>query len=150
CADVAARFRGLVAGIQGDTVLVHFGYEEVREHDPERAIRAGTELVGAVCGLGPPGALHAHIGIATGLTLVGGAPRSREAVSAAGRAVNLALHLRSAAPADGVLVTGRTRELVGDFFDYREMPPLALAEGLAPIPVWRVAAERMNAGRFDA
>src|SRR5262249_8993061 len=70
--------------------------------------------------------------------------------AATGRAVNLAMRLRSAAPADGVLVTGRTRDLVGDFFDYRAMEPLVLADDLAPVPVWRGIGGRGNAGRFEA
>jgi predicted ATPase len=54
------------------------------------------------------------------------------------------------APPDGVLVAGRTRELIGDFFDCQAADPLVLAEGLEPVAVWRVRGERRNAGRFDA
>src|SRR5262245_1843660 len=149
CAEVAAQFRGVVTGILGDTVLVHFGYKEAQEHDPERAVRAGLALVHATRNLGR-GALRPRIGIATGLMLVAASPGPQDEAVATGWAVNLALHLRSVAPADGVLVTGRTRELVGDFFTYEEMEPLVLADDLAPIPIWRVAAEKTNTGRFEA
>jgi class 3 adenylate cyclase len=32
----------------GDGVLVYFGYPQAHEHDAERAVRAGLELVAAV------------------------------------------------------------------------------------------------------
>ena len=35
----------------GDGVLVYFGYPQAHEHDAERAVRAGLELIQAVDGL---------------------------------------------------------------------------------------------------
>ena len=68
----------------GDGVLAYFGYPQAHEGDPERAVRAGLELVEAVAALAPRPELRleARIGIATGLVVVGdligeGAPRSR-------------------------------------------------------------------------
>ena len=150
CADVAARFRGVVPRILGDGLLIYFGYTEAQEHDPERAVRAGLELVGALRNLDLPSALHPHIGIATGLMMVGASPGPPDEFAATGEALNLALRLQSAAPADSVLITSRTRELVGDFFDYRAMEPLVLANDLAPVTVWRVTGESAVAGRFEA
>jgi class 3 adenylate cyclase len=46
CADVAARFRGVVARVLGDSLLIYFGYRR-QEHDPS-AVRAGLELIGAI------------------------------------------------------------------------------------------------------
>jgi len=150
CVDVAAHFRGLVARLLGDSVLIYFGYEEAQEHDPERAVRAGLELIGAISNLALPGALHPHVGIATGVLMVGISAGPPDAFAATGQALNIALRLQSAAPSDSVLITGRTRELVGDFFDYQEMEPLVLADDAAPVAVWRVTGENTNAGRFEA
>src|SRR5215471_11461945 len=150
CADVAAHFRGLVARLLGDSVLIYFGYERAQEHDPERAVRAGIKLIGAIRNLGLPGAVHAHIGISTGVMMVGISPGPPDAFAATGQALNIALRLQSAAPPDGVLITGRTRELVGEFFDYQETEPLVLADNVAPEAVWRVTGENANAGRFEA
>ena len=50
-AEVVARFGGFVAKYMGDGVLVYFGYPEAHEDDPERAVRAGLELVAAVASL---------------------------------------------------------------------------------------------------
>jgi class 3 adenylate cyclase/predicted ATPase len=150
CADVAARFRGVVARILGDSVLIYFGYLEAQEHDPERAVRAGLELIGAINKLDLPGALRPHIGVATGVMMVGAPSGPPDEFAATGQALNLALRLQSAAPPDGVLISSRTRELVGDFFDYQEMGPLALADDRAPVAVWRVIGENTHAGRFEA
>jgi class 3 adenylate cyclase/predicted ATPase len=150
CADVAAHFRGSVAQLIGDSVLIYFGYEQAQEHDPERAVRAGVELIGAIRNLGLPGAVHAHIGISTGVMIVGISPGPPDAFAATGHALNIALRLQSAAPPDSVLITGRTRELVGEFFDYQEMEPLVLTNNVTPIEVWRVIGENTNAGRFEA
>ena len=42
------RFEGFVARYIGDGVLAYFGYPHAQEHDAERAIRAGLELVDEV------------------------------------------------------------------------------------------------------
>jgi DNA-binding winged helix-turn-helix (wHTH) protein/predicted ATPase len=145
CADVAARFRGLVVRVPGDSVLLYFGYEQAGEDDPERAVRAALALVDAVRNLHLPGALHPHIGIATGSLLV-----QADTSAATGRALSLALHLPAAAPPSGVLITERMRALVGGFFECREMVPLVLGNALPPVAVWQVIGERTDAGRFDA
>ena len=150
CAGVAARFRGAVARISGDSLLIYFGHKEAQEHDPERAVRAGLELISAIRNLDLPSALHPHIGIATGLMMVGASPGPPDEFAVTGQALNIALRLQSAAPSNSVLITSRTRELVGDFFNYQEMEPLWLADDLAPVTVWCVTGESNSADRFDA
>ena len=44
-AEAVRRFDGFVAKYMGDGVLVYFGYPEAHEDDPERAVRAGLELI---------------------------------------------------------------------------------------------------------
>lgn len=150
CADVAAGFGGVMAGTLGDSVVIYFGCKEAQEHDPERAVRAALDLVDAIRNIEVPGALHTHIGVATGIMLVGAPSGSGEELAATGQALNIALRLQSAAPSDSVLITDRTRELVGDFFDCRAMEPLVLADDLPLVAVWRVTGESAKAGRFEA
>ena len=50
-AETVQRFSGFVAKYMGDGVLVYFGYPQAHEHDAERAVRAGLELIKAVGGL---------------------------------------------------------------------------------------------------
>jgi alpha-ketoglutarate-dependent taurine dioxygenase/class 3 adenylate cyclase/predicted ATPase len=150
CVEVAQRFCGLVASVLGDSVLISFGYPEAQEDDPDRAVRAGLALVGAIRSLDLPRTLRPHIGIATGLMLVGGSAASADAFGATGRPLSLALHLQSAAPPDTVLIGSRTRELVGGLFECEEMEPLVLGDSLPRFAAWRVTGERTDAGRFDA
>jgi class 3 adenylate cyclase/predicted ATPase len=154
-ADVAARFGGLVARVLGDSVLVYFGYREAQEDDPERAVRAGLELVAAIGSLRLPAGLRPHIGIATGSLLVGPGRVPADALAADasavwGPALSRAEHLSSAAAPGGVVIGSATRELVGAFFECREMEPLVLCDVLQPIAAWQVIRERAGAGRFDA
>ena len=64
------RFGGFVANYMGDGVLVYFGYPEAHEHDAERAVRAGLELIAAVAALKTSVSLQTRVGIATGLVVV--------------------------------------------------------------------------------
>ena len=73
-------------------------------------MRAGLELIGAIAKLGVPAPLHPHIGIGTGLMMVGtstGAGPPDE-FAATGQALNLALRLQSVAPSESVLITSHT------------------------------------------
>jgi len=53
-AETVQRFGGFVAKYMGDGVLVYFGYPQAHQHDAERAVRAGLELVSAVGALKDP------------------------------------------------------------------------------------------------
>ena len=73
CAETIERNGGFVAKYIGDGILAYFGYPHAHEHDAERAVRAGLNLVEAVPKLatnaGSP--LQVRVGIATGLVVVG-------------------------------------------------------------------------------
>jgi class 3 adenylate cyclase len=47
-AEAVRRFGGFVAKYMGDGVLIYFGYPEAHEHDAERAVRAGLEVIAGV------------------------------------------------------------------------------------------------------
>src|SRR5262252_5662217 len=51
CTELVERDGGFVARYMGDGVLAYFGYPRADEHDAERAVRAGLQLVEAVAGL---------------------------------------------------------------------------------------------------
>jgi class 3 adenylate cyclase len=65
-AETVQRFGGFVAKYMGDGVLVYFGYPQAHEDDAERAVRAGLELIQAVCALKSSALLQTRVGIATG------------------------------------------------------------------------------------
>ena len=151
-ADAVEPLHGIMVRTPGDSLLIYFGYPEAQEDDAERAVRAALELVRSVprVDIALSTRLHLRIGIATGVMLVGNIGTSQN-YSAIGESLNLALHLRSVTPADGVVIAVSTRELIGRFFDCEKLEPTALEAGLEPVPAWRVMGESVvAAGRFDA
>jgi class 3 adenylate cyclase len=81
CAGLIESNRGFVAKYMGDGVLAYFGYPEAHEHDAENAVRAALAIVAAapklITAAGAP--LHARVGVATGLVVVGDLLGSGEA-----------------------------------------------------------------------
>lgn len=151
---VVQRAGGHVARYIGDSMLAYFGYPEAREDDPERAVRAGLDLVAAVRGIAPrPGVvLDARVGIHTGLVVVGdlvsGTGRAADAV--AGETPNVAARLHAAAPPGGVLMGEPTRRLVGGLFDFVDCGSLEIKGVAAPMQAWRATGESGAQGRFEA
>jgi class 3 adenylate cyclase len=148
------RVGGHVAKFLGDGVLAYFGWPKADEHATERAVRAGLAIAAAVPGLRSPGGepLAAHVGIATGLVVVGeligeGAAREEAVV---GETPNLAARLQGLAEPGMVVVAPGTRRLLGDLFEFEDMGPRALKGVAEPVRVWRVSGPGDAEGRFEA
>jgi class 3 adenylate cyclase len=128
-----ARFEGYVAKYIGDGVLAYFGYPRAHENEAERAVRAGLAAVAAVHSLGSAHGetLAARVGIATGPVVVGeligeGAAREETVV---GDTLNLAARLQTLAEPGTVVISARTRELVGGLFELTELGLQPLKRG---------------------
>src|SRR5262249_15152292 len=67
-----------------------------------------------------------------------------------GETPNLAARLQEMAPANAVLVAERTRRLVGDLFDYRDLGALTVKGMAEPVPCWQVLSESTIDNRFEA
>jgi class 3 adenylate cyclase len=150
--ETVGRFGGFVAKYMGDGVLVYFGYPQAHEDDAERAVRAGLELVSAVTALKTRVVLQARVGIATGLVVVGdliGSGASQEQ-AIVGETPNLAARLQELAAPGGVVISERTRRLLGDLFTYKELGGMHLKGFAEPVPAWNVVGEGAAASRFDA
>ncbi len=122
-AEIVRRFDGLVAKYMGDGVLVYFGYPEAHEDDPERAVRAGLELVAAVGNLKTEAALQTRVGIATGLVVIGdliGSGASQEQ-AVVGKTPNLAARLQGVAEPNMVVIAESTRRLLGNLFELDDL-----------------------------
>jgi class 3 adenylate cyclase len=112
-AETVQRFGGFVAKYMGDGVLVYFGYPQAHEHDAERAVRAGLDLVAAVGALKTHVPLQTRVGIATGLVVIGdliGSGASQEQ-AIVGETPNLAARLQGVAEPDAVVTRGIDHEL---------------------------------------
>jgi predicted ATPase/class 3 adenylate cyclase len=122
-ADTVQRFGGYIAKYMGDGVLVYFGYPQAHEHDAERAVRAGLELIQAVGVLKSGASLQTRVGIATGLVVVGDLIGSGEAQERGivGETPNLAARLQGIAEPNTVVIAEATRKLLGNLFELEDL-----------------------------
>ena len=100
--DAIHRYEGYVARFLGDGIMAYFGYPSPHEHNAERALRAGLDVIAAVGKLNaqvetPQGVRYAvRVGVATGLAVVGdliGAGSAEEEKAAVGVTPHLAARL---------------------------------------------------------
>lgn len=154
CAGMIARFDGHVARFMGDGVLAYFGFPRAHEDDAERAVRAALDLVSAVGRLSsrPGVTLQLRVGIATGTVVVGDliGERASQEQAVVGETPALAARLQASARPNEVLVSARTRRLVGGLFDFEDAGLQRLKGFAEPVQVWRVVAETKIEDRFAA
>jgi class 3 adenylate cyclase len=153
-AAVIERAGGFVAKYMGDGVLAYFGYPRADEHDAERAVRAGLQLVEAVAGVDTAAEmrLQVRVGIATGLVVVGdligkGAAQEQAVV---GETPNLAARLQALAAPGTVVIGPSTRRLTGGLFDYADLGAVEIKGLAAPVVASRVLRESGAESRFEA
>ncbi len=128
------RHNGTVVQVMGDGVLAYFGAPQAQEDDPERAIRAGLEIVARIKEFarrsGQQRSLSnfsVRVGINTGLVVVGElSPEKHLEYKALGDAVNLAARLQQIAPPGGVLVSHATYRHVRGLFEVQPQEPFTV------------------------
>jgi predicted ATPase/class 3 adenylate cyclase len=154
CTEIVQRNGGFAAKFMGDGVLAYFGYPQAHEHDAERAVRAGLNLVETVPKLtthaGSP--LQVRVGIATGLVVVGdligtGAAQEQAVV---GETPNLAARLQALAEPGAVVIASSTRRLTGGLFEYRDLGTVSLKGFAENVPAWQVLGAGAAESRFEA
>jgi class 3 adenylate cyclase len=146
-AETVEGFGGFVARYMGDGALIYFGYPQAHEDDAERATRCGLALVDRVPRLNLGEKLHARVGIATGLVVVGGEVVEHDIV---GETPNLAARLQALAEPDTVIIAASTRRLVGDLFEYRDIGMVEVKGIAGPILIGQVLRPSAVASRFEA
>jgi class 3 adenylate cyclase/predicted ATPase len=150
--ETVRRFDGFIAKFMGDGILVYFGYPEAHEDDPERAVRAGLELIAAVGALQTHAPLQTRIGIATGLVVVGDPIGTGTAQEQAivGKTPNLAARLQAIAEPNTVAIADGTRKLLGNLFELEDLgcPDLKGISGVER--AWAVVRPSSAESRFDA
>jgi class 3 adenylate cyclase len=154
CTELVERNGGFVAKYMGDGVLAYFGYPQAHEHDAERAVRAGLNLVEAVPKLathaGSP--LQVRVGIATGPVVVGdliGAGAAQEQ-AVVGETPDLAARLQALAEPSAVVIGSSTRRLTSGLFEYRDLGAAALKGFAENVQAWQVLGASDAESRFEA
>jgi len=151
-AETVRRHGGFVAKYMGDGVLIYFGYPQAHEHDAERAVRAGLEVVAAITALKSSVPLQTRIGIATGLVVVGDLIGSGEAQERGivGETPNLAARLQGVAEPNMVVIAEGTRRLLGNLFELEDLGPKDLKGIAGPVQAWAALRASSAEGRFEA
>jgi class 3 adenylate cyclase/predicted ATPase len=151
-AETVRHFGGFVARYVGDGVLVYFGYPHAHEDDPERAVRAGLELITRVAGVNAHAPLQVRVGIATGLVVVGHLIQSGESEERGmvGETPNLAARLQSLAEPNMVVIAESTRRLLGGFFELNDLGTRTVKGIAGRVRAWAVLQASSVASRFEA
>jgi predicted ATPase/class 3 adenylate cyclase len=149
------RYEGTLARLMGDAILAFFGAPIAHEDDPERACRAGLEIVEGVQGyaskLGQERGLsgfNVRVGINTGLVVVGEAGSDlRVEYAAMGDAINLAQRMESAAQAGTVLITEDTHKLIAPLFETEALGRIQVKGRSQPVSTYRLLAVKEVSGK---
>ncbi len=143
---VVQRFNGHVASVQGDGLLVYFGYPVTHENDAVRAVQAGLEILES---LGQASlrmrALHkvdiqARIGIHTGLVVIDNVAAESDALenTAVGATPNIAARIQSLAAPNEMLVSSVTWRLLKFKFNTVSLGRMQLKGVKKPVQVFRI------------
>ncbi len=142
-------YEGTLARLMGDAILAFFGAPIGHEDDPERAIRAGLEIIEAIKPyVAEVQASHGvefsvRVGINTGLVVVGAVGSDlRVEYTAMGDAVNVAARMEQTAVPGTVQVSDTTKSLVDRLFDFTDLGPIEVKGRSAAVRSWRVDGAR--------
>ncbi len=139
------RYEGTLARLMGDAILAFFGAPIGHEDDAERAVLAGLEILDEIepyretvrtrWGVD----FDVRVGINTGLVVVGEVGSDlRVEYTAMGDAVNLAARMEQTADAGTVQITGATKALVEQLFEFDEVGPVDVKGKDEPVDAYRV------------
>ena len=138
------RYEGTIAQLMGDGLLAFFGAPIAHEDDPERAVRAGLEMLDSLApfssevarmGIG----FQVRIGLNTGAVIVGDVGGDlRYQYTAIGDAVNVAARIEAAAEPGTILVARPTYQFIAPKFETRYVGPLTLKGKAQPVEAYEV------------
>ena len=148
CLAAVRRYQGHVAQLIGDGVTAHFGYPIAREDDAERAVLAGLEICRQIASIEGEDALRVRVGVSTGDVIVD--ERLVREGLALGDVPNLASRIQAVAEPGTVVVSERTRNLLGSNFVCQPRGEHTLKGFSSPEKVWSVRDVDETELRFRA
>ena len=145
-----AHYEGTVARLEGDAIMAFFGAPIAHEDDPERACRAGLEIIEGAKAYGVRlegergiRGFSVRVGIHTGLVVVGEVGTDlRMEYTAMGEAPNLTARLEGAAEPGTVLISEETHKFIAPLFETKPLGLIEVKGWQEPLPVFRVLAAR--------
>ncbi len=147
---------GYIARYLGDGLLIYFGYPQAHEDDAVRAVRAALRIIQDVNSLAArrrlpvKSPLQAHIGVHTGLVVVGelGTGTARERDGIIGETPNVAARLEKLAEPDTVLISAATYELVARHFHCTQLAAQPVKGISKVVDIYYVRAEIEHFGEI--
>jgi class 3 adenylate cyclase/tetratricopeptide (TPR) repeat protein len=133
------RYGGTIDKYIGDNVMAVFGAPVAHEDDPERAVRAGLAMQGAMeeinkeIDLAADVTFSLRVGINSGDVLAG---QVGDGYTVIGDTVNVAARLQAAARPGSVTVGAITHRLTHGAIEYEQLEPLNLKGKAEPVPAW--------------
>ena len=152
CTSMVSKHGGKVLQYAGDNLLAVFAADENQDHDAERAVRAGLDMLGEGRLLSEE-VLRTHgyagfdvrVGVHTGAVLLGGGVDAEGSIR--GIAVNIAARMEQTAPPGGLRISLDTWRHVRGVFDVEVQPPTAVKGLDEPVVSYLVLRAKPRAFR---
>ncbi|HEX6305064.1 MAG TPA: adenylate/guanylate cyclase domain-containing protein [Anaerolineales bacterium] len=148
------RYEGTIPRMMGDALLAFFGAPIAHEDDPERAVRAGLEMVAGIRGYREQIRrergldFDVRVGINTGLVVVGGMGSDlRLEYTAMGDAINLAARMEQTAQPGTVQITANTYRLVASLVEVEPLGGIQVKGKGEPVEAFRVVGLQVARAR---
>ncbi|HEY7350350.1 MAG TPA: adenylate/guanylate cyclase domain-containing protein [Ktedonobacterales bacterium] len=144
-AQAIHRHGGTIEKFIGDAVMAIFGMPVAHEDDPERAVRAGLEMLNALRRFNeqrlaedPQAApVQIRIGISTGEVVAASGAGDGGQFLITGDAVNVAARFQQQAQPGTILVGGRTYRSTHGAIVYQPLSPIQVKGKPKPLRVWQ-------------
>ncbi len=148
------KYEGTIVRLLGDSLLAFFGAPVAHEDDPQRAVRAGLDIIDLMQTYASEiKATHhidfaVHVCINTGPVVIGPVGDDlRFEYTASGGTVNLTSRIKFAGPAMSVLVTGNTYRFIAPYFECQDLGTLDVKDITDTVRVYQVKSARAVLGR---
>jgi class 3 adenylate cyclase/predicted ATPase len=145
CAQIIARNEGFLLQYLGDGVMACFGYPTSYEDNAVRAVETGLSILESIRHV------SARIGIHTGMVWLGATenPNVPGASSVLGRVPNTAARIQGLAPANKLVISESTRQLVAGQFEVESLGKHQVKGVARPIVLHVVHARAPAQRRFS-
>jgi class 3 adenylate cyclase len=147
------RYEGTVGKFTGDGLMAFFGAPTSHEDDPDRAVRAGLEILEGISEITAEvqrdygESFNLRVGINTGLAVVGAVGTSAVSeYTAMGDAVNVAARMEQTAQPGTLQISADTQKLLSASFEYEALGGIDVKGKAEPVDVFRVLGMKFDTG----
>ncbi len=139
---------GMVDKYIGDAMLVLFGLPESQPDDPSRALQCALDMLVQISAFNTefaetlPNPISLHIGVNTGLLMIGPLGAGSRATGVIGDALNVAAHLEDIGGHDEIIVGDATYQLATAEFTWGESGSVVVKDKIGAVGYHRLLAVR--------